>query len=70
MTPHSEEEQFHDTLVSRAIREMREEAAETDRETYTEGETFPFSAYYLAGLNSRSRRLPSQRISRRRVEEE
>jgi hypothetical protein len=70
MTAHSEEEQFHDNLVSRAIREMREEAAETDRETYTEGETFPFSAYYLAGLNSRSRRLPSQRISRRRVEEE
>lgn len=68
MTPHSDEEEHHENLVSRALREMREEAAETDRETYTEGESFSFSAYYIAGLNSRSRRLPSQR-HRRRTEE-
>lgn len=70
MTSLSDDEEFHENPVSRAIREMREEAAETDRETYTEGQTFAFSDYYFSGLNSRSRKLPSQRISRRRVEEE
>lgn len=70
MTPHhSEEQDFQETLVSRAMREMREEEAETDRETYTEGETFPFSAFYFSGFRSRSNRLPSQRHPRRHEEE-
>lgn len=59
-----------ETCTARHAREVREEAAETDRETYTEGQDFPFSACYLAGLNSRSNRLPSQRRPRRRTEED
>jgi hypothetical protein len=69
MTTSPSDDEFSHPLL-RHLREVNEEAAETDRETYTEGEEFPFSACYFAGFHSRSHQPPSQRRPRRRREED